>query len=532
MIACVNAGSLIVGRNSQRSAEFGVRVALGCSVSRLLQQLTIEILVVFAFGGAVGLFIAAALIRVFVLANPFGVLPPGGITMDKTVVAGATLAVFATALLFGSLPAFRALRAADAGLLRARAATATRSELRARMIFVAVEFALSVVMLVGAGLLISTFSKINSEPLGFQTHDVYVAGVSLPYRNYPDLGAQGRFIDQLLLKLRTLPSVHEAGAALSWPFEVNGLNPIEIEGRPAVATEQMPQGVSFISDGDYFGALGIPLLQGRTFDRHDRLNTPRVAMINDEMARQFFAGQNPIGKRIRLHYPGEKKPTEPWVTIVGVVGATRSVRYNQIQWDRYPAMYTSLFQQSDKGAAARFDSLTVYIYVQGHIIELPLISAAVHSVDANLPVDSVRSTSTIVSELRSQPRLRAVLLASFGLLTLVLAAIGVYGVMTQLVEQRRREIGIRMALGAVAANILALVLRRALLLTAAGLAAGIAAAAAVTRLMRGFLYGTSMLDPVTFVAVILMLALVALLASYLPARRAAQIDPAATLRAE
>jgi ABC-type antimicrobial peptide transport system permease subunit len=195
-------------------------------------------------------------------------------------------------------------------------------------------------------------------------------------------------------------------------------------------------------------------------------------------------------------------------------------------------MYTSLFQQSDKGAATRFDSLNVYFYVQGHSIELPLISAAVHSVDANLPVESVRSTSAIVSELRAQPRLRAVLLASFGLLTLVLAAVGVYGVMTQLVEQRRREIGIRMALGAIAANILALVLRRALLLTAAGVAAGIVAAAAVTRLMRGFLYGTSMLDPVTFMAVILMLALVSLLASYLPARRAANIDPAATLRAE
>jgi putative ABC transport system permease protein len=532
MIACVNAGSLIVGRNSQRSAEFGVRIALGCSVSRLLQQLTIEILVVFALGGAVGLIVAAALIKAFVVSNPFGVLPAGGITIDKTVLAGATLAVFATALLFGSLPAFRALRGADSDLLRARAATATRSELRARMMFVAVEFALSVVLLVGAGLLISTFSKINSEPLGFQTHDVYVTDVSLPYRDYPDLAAQSRFLDQLLLKLRSLPSVHDAGIALAWPFEVNGLNPVEMEGRPASKPEQMPQGVAFITDGAYFGALGIPILQGRTFNQQDRANTPRVAVINDEMARQFFAGQNPIGQRIRLRYPAEKAPTEPWVTIVGVAGATRSVRYNQIQWDRYPAMYTCIFQQSDKGAASRFDSLTVYVYLQGHSIDLPLISAAVHSVDANLPVDSLRSTSTIVNDLRAQPRLRAVLLAGFGLLTLVLAAVGVYGVMTQLVEQRRREIGIRMALGAIATNIMALVLRRALLLTGAGVVAGIVAAAAVTRMMQGFMYGTSVLDPKTFTAVVLMLGLVALLASYLPARRAARIDPAATLRAE
>ena len=532
MIACVNAGSLIVGRNSQRASEFSVRITLGCSPSRLLQQLTIEILVLFASGGLAGLLVATALLRAFVASNPFGVLPPGGIALDQTVLGVTAIAVFLTALLFGSLPAFRALRLADAARLRSRTATAARSELRTRMLFVAVEFALSVVLLVGAGLLISTFARINSEPLGFATDDVYITDLSLPYRNYPDIAAQSRFTDQLLARLHTLPGVQAAGVALSWPFEVNGLNPVETADHQGTAPEHMTKAASFIAGPGYFSAFGVPLLRGRVIDEHDRADAPPVAVISDEMARQFFPSQDPIGKRIRLHYLGEKEITQPWVTVVGVVGTTRSLRYDQVQWDRFPAVYTALAQQKDTARASRFDSQDVYVYLRGRSINVAAITGAVHSIDPDLPVENVRTAGAIVSGLRAQPRLRATLLGSFGLLTLVLAAVGIYGVMTQSVEQRRREIGIRMALGAIAGNVVGLVLRRALLLAGAGVLAGVAAAALVSRLLQGLLYGTSMLDPTIFAGVIATLALVATVASLVPARRAARIDPAITLRSE
>jgi putative ABC transport system permease protein len=230
VIACTNAGSLIIGRSSQRTAEFAVRIALGCSPSRLLQQLSMEVLLLFAFGGAAGLLVALALVRIFVASDPFGVLPPGGVSVDATVLGVSAGALLATALLFGSLPAFRALRAANITPLRSRAATPERAELRARMVFVAAEFALSVILLVAAGLLVSTFAKIGSEPLGFQTHDVFVAEVSLPYRDYPNVAAQARFADELLRQLLTLAPVRGAGVAFTWPFQVNGLDPIAAKG--------------------------------------------------------------------------------------------------------------------------------------------------------------------------------------------------------------------------------------------------------------------------------------------------------------
>jgi putative ABC transport system permease protein len=295
----------------------------------------------------------------------------------------------------------------------------------------------------------------------------------------------------------------------------------------------MPSAAYLMAGPGYFGALGIPLLRGRGFNAQDRAGAPDVAVINEELARQAFAGEDPIGKQIRVRHAGEQAPTAPWDTIIGVAGATRSVRYNQVQWDRYPAMYTSMFQQKFAGKQARFDAETMYFYVQGQAgTDAQIIASAVHKADPNLPVGEVRSTGAIVRELRAQPRLRATLLGSFAFVTLILAGIGVYGVMTQLVEQRRREIGIRMALGAVSANILGLILRRALLLAIAGIAAGLIAIAVLHKILSSFLYDVSPLDPLIFVAVVAILTGIALLASYVPAWRATRIEPTEVLHAE
>ncbi len=533
LIACVNAGSLIVGRNSHRASEFAVRVALGCSPLRLLQQITLEIIVLFLLAGLAGLAIAAALVKWFVAANPFGMLPPGGIGIDGKVLAITAMLVGLTSLVFGSLPAFRALRSRSTEALRIRNGAPGRKHLHSRMAFVGIEFALSVVLLAGAGLLISTFAKINAQPTGFNTNNVMVASVAVPFRVYSTTDDQARFSTQVLENLESSSQVRKAGVALAWPFEINGLYPVEAEGSKATSLAQMPSAAYLMAGPGYFDALGIPLLRGRSFTAQDHSGMPDVTVINEELARLAFPGEDPIGKQIRVHHAGEKAATAPWETIIGVVGATRSVRYNQVQWDRYPAMYTSMFQQKLAGKQARFDAENMYFYVQGQPgTDARIIAAAVHKADPNLPVGEVRSTGAIVRDLRAQPRLRATLLGSFAVITLVLAGIGVYGVMTQLVEQRRREIGIRMALGAMSADILGLVLRRALLLASAGIAMGLIAITALHRILSSFLYDVSPLDPFIFAGVIVILTIIALLASYVPAWRATRIEPTEVLHAE
>ena len=532
LIACVNTGSLILGRNAQRAKEFAVRVALGCSTTRLLQLLTAEILTIFVFGGLAGLLLAFGLLRMFTAWSPFGVLPPGGFSLDRSVLAATAAIVCVTALMFGSLPALRALKVREEDVRRAAGPrlTASREHLRWRNWLVAMEISLSVVLLVGAGLLMSTFLKIGSEPLGFRTRDVLVADVALPRATYPTSAAEIRFCDRVLQKLRESPGVRAAGAALSWPFNVDGLTPLETESEQGLPLEQLPQAATFQVSPGYFDALGVALLRGRTFNDGDRADSMPVAVINEDMARQYFAGQDAIGKRIRYRNTDQRAPVEAWLTIVGVVGNTRSIRFNHIEWDLYPAVYTSFFQGREQNLQGA-DAQTLFLYVQGRDgLDGAAVASAVHDIDPDLPLGQLRTTSEIVNTLRSQPRVRAILLASLGFLTLVLATIGVGGVMGQMVEQRRRDIGIRMALGALASDVRRLVLGQAMRLTLAGMIVGLLGAAALSNVLRSFLFGVSVLDPITFACVIVLLPIAALLGAYLPALRAAKLDPMDALR--
>lgn len=535
LIACVNTASLILGRNSQRSREFAVRVALGCSTRRLLQQLTAEVLAIFAFGGMLGLLIAVYVVQLFTAWSPFGILPPGGISLDRRALAVTALTVCLTALLFGSLPALRALRLRqnDALQLSNCRATAGREQLRSRSLFVASEICLSVVLLISAGLLVSTFVRVGSEPLGFETRDVFVSDVALPNSVYRTTADQERFGENFLANLDKLPEVRAAGLAVSWPFNVNGLTPLETGTVYGLPQDQLPQAATFDVSPGYFEALGIPIIRGRAFRVQDGPNSGRVAVINEEMALRYFNGQDPIGKRIRYRYIDQRTPSEPWLTIVGVVGSTLSVRYNRVDWDRYPAVYTSFFQRPNEPSGDAGAAQTVFLFIQGKVpLTLSLIASAVHGLDPDLPLSSLRTTDEVISNLRAQPRVRATLLGSFGLLTLFVAAIGVAGVMGQMVEQRRRDIGIRVALGALATDIRKLVLRHALKMTAIGVTTGLVGAFVAARLLRSFLFGVSALDPVTFAAVPVLLFGLAFLASFIPARRASRLDPIETLRSE
>ena len=297
--------------------------------------------------------------------------------------------------------------------------------------------------------------------------------------------------------------------------------------------EQLPQVATFEVSPGYFAALGIPLLRGRAFDDHDRRDSTPVAVINDEMARLYFAGEDALGKRVRIRYIDQSIPETPWLTIVGVVGSTRSIRYNHIQWDLFPAVYAAFFQATDEYSHEAFDAQTIFIYVQGRSArDRSVVASSIHDLDSDLPLGSLQTTSEIVNSLRSQPRVRAILLGSLALLTLLLAAIGVGGVTGQLVEQRRREIGIRMAFGALASDVLRFVLSSALRLTLAGMAVGLFVGGVVAHLLRSFLFGVSILDPGTFGVVALLLLVVALCGAYLPAHRATKLDPMVTLRSE
>jgi predicted permease len=534
MIACVNAGSLILGRNAQRSKEFAVRVALGCGAGRLFAQLTAEITTIFAFGGLVGLAIAFGLLRMFTAWSPFGILPAGGLSLNSIVLACTALAVGLTALLFGSLPALHALHVRDLHVLRSGAwSTASRAQLRSRSIFVTTEISLSVVLLVGAGLLISTFIRIDSEPLGFQTRDVFVGDVALPRAVYPTRADQARLSTQVLQKVRALPGIQAAGAALSWPFNVEGLTSLETEKQQGLPFDQLPRAATFEVSPGYFDALRVPLLRGRVFGEEDRANSAPVAVINDEMASKYFGAENPIGRHIRLRYSDQLTPSEPWLTIVGIVGDTRSIRYNHVQWDRYPAVYTSFFQHSAEFVTDIADTQKVYIYIRGpHSIDASMISAAVHSIDPTLPLGELQITGEIVSALRAQPRVRATLIGILGTLTLLLAAIGVAGVIGQMVEHRRHDIGIRVALGAQPRDVMRLVVGEGARLALFGIVLGLICAWAAARLMTAFLYGVKPVDPLTFVGVSLILLGVALAAAYIPARRAMRVDPMVALRHE
>jgi predicted permease len=536
LMACVNTGSLILGRNAHRIQEFSVRVALGCDRQRLLRQLSAEVLTIFGLGGAAGVAIAFGLVKSFEAWSPFGVLPAGGVSLDEKVLATTVGIVCGAALVFGSLPALWASRERERGMAAMNArATEAREQLRWRNGFVALEIACAAMLLVGAGLVISTSLKIDSEPLGFQMQDVYVGDVALPKGVYRANQDETRFCETLLTKLREKPGVAAAGAALSWPFNVDGLGPIETDKQRDLPTEQMPGAATFSVGPGYFDALGIPLLRGRAFDEHDTPNSVQVAVINEEMARDVFHGEDPVGKRLRIRYIDQRTPKEPWLTIVGVVGSTRSIRYNEIQWDQYPAVYTSFYQRPEEKdpKADEASAQTVFLYLRGTApFDAAAVKAAIHDVDASLPLGSFRTTREIVGEARSQPRVRAILLGGFGVLTMLLSGVGVGGVMGQMVEQRRRDIGIRMALGALAADVRGLVLGQALKLAVVGVVGGLAGAVVVTRLLRSFLFGISAADPVTFVGVTVLLFLVAIVGAYVPMRRAAKMDPMMVLRSQ
>ncbi len=538
LIACTNTASLILGRNIQREKEFAIRAALGSSASRLLVQLLIENLVLYGISGALGLLIAFGSVRGFIAWNPFGALPSQPVTVSLPVLAVAAALTVLSGLVFGAYPAFRAARLNVNLALRSSSsgASAAAGKLRSRSIIVLTQITLSVILLIGASLLLTTFLRLNAQPLGFNPADTHVIQLSLPHKRYGSDAQLTRFADRLSDRLRALPGVKAAGMNFFLRLSDAGTEPFQRDSRRDLAGEHLPQAVPVTIGPGYLQAMGISTVAGRDFSDSDGEATRPVALINEEAERRYFSGKNPIGEHLRIGDPKDPETQKKaWLEVVGVVASTKSTRYNQIAWEARPEIYIDYRQQQVHQYFENWDYTTMFFVVRtqpGVVLADAAIQKAVWNEDPNLPVGTIKSLGDMVAGLQTQPRVRAKLISIFAGLTLLLAAIGIYGVMAQSVAQRYREIGIRMALGADRRKVLLLVLKQGLSLTLAGLSLGSVVSLVVVRFMKSLLYGVTSNSPATYFGVAAMVCLVALGASFLPARKAASGDPARSLHTE
>ncbi|HVH57269.1 MAG TPA: ABC transporter permease [Vicinamibacterales bacterium] len=525
LIACVNVANLLLARAASRESEIAVRTALGANRARLVRQLMTESLILGLAGGALGLLLAVWGVEALIALEPQGIPRLNEVRVDPMVI-GFTMALSAlTGLLFGVFPAFQSTRGGISSTLKegGRGALTTRGGARMRTTLVVAEVALAVTLLAGAGLLIRSFSKLASVDPGFQVKPALTFELSLPDSRYEDRARQVAFFDQLLPRLQAIPGVTSAAGVISLPLSGTSIVlTFEIEGRPPVPPAQQPAMQVRIATANYFKTIGIPLKRGRFFTDEDRMATPQVALITEAAAKQYFPNEDPIGKKIKLGWRQDGKYAGG--EVVGVIGDVKDAGLDEpdppqiyLPYGQWPVQSMSVILET----AVPPDSVA------------EPARRAVYSIDGSLPAGNMRTLQELVARSISQPRFYMTLLAVFAAVALTLAAIGIFGVLSYAVAQRTREIGIRMALGAHESTVLGLVVREAMVMSAAGVAIGLVAALALTEwLVAQLLFQTSPHDPTTFVVVAMVLTAVSMLAAYLPARRATRVDPIVALRAE
>ncbi|MEK6286963.1 MAG: ABC transporter permease [Acidobacteriota bacterium] len=530
LIACANVANLLLARASARRKEIAVRLALGASRSRLVRQLLTESVLLSLAGGVVGLLLALWTIDLLKTATPTSGVFSFTLDyhLDGRVLAFTFALSLATGVIFGLAPALQASRPDLVPALKDEVSVVAqgRRRLSLRNLLVVAQVALSLVLLIGAGLFLRSLKNAQDIDPGFEADKVLNAQLNINLLRYTK--AQGQeFYRQVIERVEALPGVESASLARVVPMSGTGRSTsFQIEGQEAPENTVRSEGTGSQEDPNtasanvvglkYFKTMGIGLLRGRDFTAQDKEGAPMVIVINEAFARRFFEGQEALGKRVSF-----RGPQGPWSEIVGVV---RDSKYRTLGENPRSTVYQPLAQNHETGMAlhARTSSKPASLAAT--------VWREVQSIEPNLAVTSVESMADVVGGSLFAARMGAVLLAIFGLLALVLAAVGLYGVMSYSVSRRTREIGIRMALGAGSGNVLRLVLKEGMTLVGGGVAAGLIAAAALTRLLASFLYGVSPMDATTFVAIPLVLALVALLANYLPARRATKVDPMEALR--
>ncbi|MEO7272304.1 MAG: ABC transporter permease [Vicinamibacterales bacterium] len=530
VIACANVANLQMARLSARRGELSVRMALGAGRGRIVRQLLTEAVVLSLLGASLGVLLAVVAIQVTLPLVPPAILPRlGGIVIDARVMAFCLLLSLVSTLLIGLLPALRVSGAAFGEGLALHAggarATGDRQGEWLRTLLVAAQIALTLVLLVGAGLLIHSFVRLTSVSPGFESSGrdgvVQTVRVTLPEVLVDRPERMQAFARGVLERIQRLPGVTSASVINSAPFGMMFIQTdFDIEGQ---AKATLFAGTPKIEPG-YFKTMGIALRAGRDFtSTGDTADTPAVAIVSERIVREYFPGgpTEALGRRVRVDERGE------WRTVVGVVS---DIRQQGLDQDVKPMIYTPFLQERTAPFLLRFVSFVVRTSTPGRVAEG--IRAEIRRAAPDLPIETTRTMDEAVAASVAQPRFRTVLLGLFATAATLIATCGLYGLMAYAVAQRRREIGVRMALGATRRDVLRLVLTRALRVVIAGLAVGLAGAAGVTRVLQTFLFGVTPTDPVVFTLVTLLLLAVGLLAAWVPARRATRIDPWAALRAE
>ncbi|HEV3469892.1 MAG TPA: ABC transporter permease [Pyrinomonadaceae bacterium] len=524
LIACANVANLLLARAAARKKEIATRTAFGASRLRIVRQLLTESLVLFVLGGALGLLLALWGVHLLVGASPVEIPRMSEVGIDGRVLLFTTLTSLLAGTFFGLAPALQASKPDLNEALKegGRAGAGGRGQSRTRDLLVVSELALSVVLLVGAGLMVRSFLRLLEVRLGFDPDNVLTMQLSLPHSRYPESHQVVGFYRQLLERVGGLPGVQAAAAVSQMPVgEVRMNASFEAEGRAFEAA-------SAIADfnrvtPDYFRAMSLPLVRGRPLAEADTEGLPAAVVINQTMARKFWPGEDPTGKRIRL------RADAPWLTVVGVAADTKN---RGLGAETKPEMYFPHSEQSF-GLGPPSSAMTLVVRSANDPRQVvSAIRAEVRAMDRDLPVYRVQTMGEVVAASISRTRFTMLLLALFAGLALLLASVGVYGVMSYGVGQRTHEIGVRKALGAQPRDITGLFVRQGFVLALAGVGLGLLGALALTRAMRGLLYGVTASDPLTFMSVPLLLMATALLACYLPARRATRVDPMTALRYE
>jgi putative ABC transport system permease protein len=522
LIACANVANLMLARGAGRQKEIAIRTALGANRFRVIRQLLTESILLSLVGGGLGLLMAMWGVDLLLKMNAEKIPRAYEISLDSNVLLFTVGVSLLTGIVFGLVPAFQSSKVDLNDTLKEGGRTGIgimRAGLRNGL--VVAEVAMAIVLLVGAGLLIRSFMRLQHVNPGFEPRNLLVLQLSLPDFKYKEPQQKNAFFEQLLAQVRTLPGVKNAAAVSVLPMSGNNESgSFQIQGKPVADNEMSPHGDRWAATANYYETMNIPLVKGRYFTERDNADAPGVAIIDETMARKYWPNEDPIGQRITFE-GGRDNPR--WREIVGIVG---HVKHKGLEGESRVQYYIPYKQRPRSG-------MFVVVQTAGDPTSLAgSVRGAIASIDKDLPVFRVSTMDKLVADSLTQRRFAMLLLGLFAFVALALAVVGIYGVMSYMVAQRTNEIGIRMALGAQLADVLKMVIGQGMVPVLIGVCLGVAGAFAATRLMASLLYGVTATDPLTFVGVPLLLAGVALLACLIPARRATKVNPMTALRYE